>query len=230
MKQLFPALLLCALVRYAAPTENFGTVMGPHNGPGARSAPRRYCANQPSAPPDRGPQRASLARWGGRYQGQSARLVGAAVATSSSPVRAQHGMVVSQESRAAGIGADVLRDGGTAIDAAVATAFALAVTHPTAGNIGGGGFLVLRPAKGEPAAYDFREMAPARATPTMFLRDGKYDHDLHHDSHLAVGVPGTVAGLHMAWKEKGRLPWRRLVDPAIALARDGFPISDGLAR
>jgi gamma-glutamyltranspeptidase/glutathione hydrolase len=64
----------------------------------------------------------------------------------------------------------------------------------------------------------------------MFLRSGKYDQDLHHDSHLAVGVPGTVAGLHMAWKEKGRLPWRRLVEPAITLARDGFPLSDGLAR
>jgi gamma-glutamyltranspeptidase/glutathione hydrolase len=148
----------------------------------------------------------------------------------SQPVRARNGMVSSQNFIASQVGVEVMWDGGNAVDAAVATAFTLAVTHPTAGNIGGGGFLVLRPAKGEPAAYDFREMAPARATPTMFLRDGKYDHDLHHDSHLAVGVPGTVAGLHMAWKEKGRLPWRRLVDPAIALARDGFPISDGLAR
>ncbi len=148
----------------------------------------------------------------------------------SQPVRARNGMVSSQNFIASQVGVEVMWDGGNAVDATVATAFALAVTHPTGGNIGGGGFLVLRPAKGEPAAYDFREMAPARATPTMFLRDGKYDHDLHHDSHLAVGVPGTVAGLHMAWKEKGRLPWRRLVDPAIALARDGFPISDGLAR
>src|SRR2546425_11199677 len=100
MKQLFPALLLCALGRYAAPTENFGTVMGPHNGPGAPSAPRRHCANQPSALPDRGPQRASLARWGGRYQGPTAWLVGAAVATRSAPGRATPGMVVVRESPA----------------------------------------------------------------------------------------------------------------------------------
>ncbi len=148
----------------------------------------------------------------------------------SEPVRARNGMVSSGNFIASQVGVEVLWDGGNAVDAAVATAFALAVTHPTAGNIGGGGFLVLRPAKGEPVAYDFREMAPARATPTMFLRNGKYDEDVHHDSHLAVGVPGTVAGLHMAWKEKGRLPWRRLVEPAITLARDGFPLSDGLAR
>jgi gamma-glutamyltranspeptidase/glutathione hydrolase len=148
----------------------------------------------------------------------------------SQPVRARNGMVSSQNVIASQVGVEVLWDGGNAVDAAVATAFALAVTHPTAGNIGGGGFLVLRPAKGEAVAYDFRETAPARASPTMFLRDGKYDSGLHHDSHLSVGVPGTVAGLHLAWKEKGRLPWRRLVDPAIALAREGFPISDGLAR
>jgi gamma-glutamyltranspeptidase/glutathione hydrolase len=149
---------------------------------------------------------------------------------SSSPTRAKGGMVVSQNAIASRIGSEVLRDGGNAVDAAVATAFALAVTHPTAGNIGGGGFIILRPASGEPVAYDFREMAPARATPTMFLKDGKYDSTLHHDSALSVGVPGTVAGLHLAWKEQGKLPWRRLVTPAIGLARDGFQVSDGLAR
>ena len=120
--------------------------------------------------------------------------------------------------------------GGTAVDAAVATAFALAVVHPTAGNIGGGGFIVYRPAKGEPVAYDFREVAPAKASPTMFMKDGKYSAEVHHNSHLAVGVPGTVAGLHLAWKEQGKLPWKRLVDPAIALARDGFTVTEGLAR
>jgi gamma-glutamyltranspeptidase/glutathione hydrolase len=104
------------------------------------------------------------------------------------------------------------------------------VVHPTAGNIGGGGFIVYRPASGEPVAYDFREMAPARSSPTMFLKDGKYDSVLHHDSYLSVGVPGTVAGLHLAWKEQGTLPWRRLVAPAVTLARDGFPLSEGLAR
>ncbi len=146
------------------------------------------------------------------------------------PARARSAMVVSQNAIASEIGAQALRDGGTAIDAAVATAFALAVTHPTAGNIGGGGFIVFRPAAGAPQAYDFREMAPAKATATMFLKDGKYSSDLHHDSYLSVGVPGTVAGLNLAWKEHGKLPWRRLVEPAIALARDGFGVTEGLSR
>jgi gamma-glutamyltranspeptidase/glutathione hydrolase len=148
----------------------------------------------------------------------------------SVPTRAQKGMVASQNEIASKIGADVIAAGGTAIDAAVATAFALAVVHPTAGNIGGGGFIVYRPAKGEPVAYDFREVAPAKASPTMFIKDGKYNSEVHHNSHLAVGVPGTVAGLHLAWKEQGKLPWKRLIDPAIALARDGFIVTEGLAR
>ena len=158
-------------------------------------------------------------------------VLGAATAhAGSQPVRARNGMVVSQDRLAAQVGIDVLADGGAAVDAAVATAFALAVTHPAAGNIGGGGFLLYRPVTGEPAAYDFRETAPARATTTLFLKDGRYDKDLHHESHLSVGVPGTVAGLHLAWKEHGRLPWRRLLQPAIVLARGGFVVSDGLAR
>jgi gamma-glutamyltranspeptidase / glutathione hydrolase len=158
-------------------------------------------------------------------------VVGAGPAwASSDPVRATKGMVVAQDAIASAVGRDVLRDGGTAVDAAVATAFALAVVHPTAGNIGGGGFLVYRPAAGEPVVYDFREMAPAKASPEMFLKDGKYDSVIHHDGYVAVGVPGTVAGLHMAWKEHGKLPWRRLVEPAIALARDGIVLSEGLAR
>jgi gamma-glutamyltranspeptidase/glutathione hydrolase len=139
-------------------------------------------------------------------------------------------MVVSQHFIASQVGAEVLWDGGNAVDAAVATAFALAVTHPTAGNLGGGGFLLYRPATGEPVAYDFREMAPAGSSPTMWLKDGKYDPVRHHESHLAVGVPGTVAGLHMAWKEQGKLPWRRLVEPAVELAREGFVVTDVLAR
>ena len=149
---------------------------------------------------------------------------------SSVPIRAQKGIVATQSEIASRVGADVIRDGGTAVDAAVATAFALAVTHPTAGNIGGGGFLVYRPASGEAVAYDFREKAPAKASPTMWLKDGQYSSEIHHNSHLAVGVPGTVAGLHLAWKEQGKLPWKRLVDPAVALARDGFTLSEGLAR
>jgi gamma-glutamyltranspeptidase/glutathione hydrolase len=146
------------------------------------------------------------------------------------PTWARRGMVASQNATASQVGLGVLQEGGTAVDAAVATAFALAVTHPTAGNIGGGGFLLWRAADGHAGAYDFRETAPAGSSPTMFLRDGKYDFDRHHNSHLAVGVPGTVAGLHLAWTEHGQLPWKRLVAPAIALARDGFPVTEGLAR
>src|SRR5262249_25907338 len=152
------------------------------------------------------------------------------IGAGSVPIRAQRGMVASQNEMASRIGADVIKEGGTAVDAAVATAFALAVVHPTAGNIGGGGFMVYRPAKSDAVAYDFREVAPAKASPTMFLKDGQYSAELHHNSYLAVGVPGTVAGLHMAWKEQGKLPWKRLVDPAIALARDGFTVTEGLAR
>jgi gamma-glutamyltranspeptidase/glutathione hydrolase len=152
------------------------------------------------------------------------------VFSAAEPVRTRKAMVVSQNAVASEVGGAVLREGGNAVDAAVATAFALAVTHPTAGNIGGGGFLVLRLGSGEAVTYDFRETAPASASPTMFLRDGKYDFELHHNSHLSVGVPGTVAGLHMAWRDHGTLPWKRLVEPAVRLARDGFPVSFGLAR
>jgi len=148
----------------------------------------------------------------------------------SQPIRTKKGMVISASEIASQIGAGVLRDGGNAIDAAVATAFTLAVTHPTAGNIGGGGFLVFRSATGDAVAYDFRETAPTGSLPTMFLKSGKYDSETHHWSHLSVGVPGTVAGLHVAWRDHGKLPWRRLVDPATRLAREGFMVSIDLAR
>ncbi len=149
--------------------------------------------------------------------------------SSSDPVVAAKVMVVSQDTIASQVGVAAMRDGGNAVDAAVATAFALAVVHPSAGNLGGGGFLVYRAPNGEAVAYDFREMAPANAHPSMFLKDSKYDATLHHNSYLAVGVPGTVAGLHMAWKAHGRLPWARLVEPAIRLAREGFVLTEGLA-
>ena len=148
----------------------------------------------------------------------------------SAPQRARLGMVITQSDIASQIGFKVIQSGGNAIDAAVATAFALAVTHPTAGNIGGGGFIVYRPATGEPTSYDFREVGPSRSSPEMWLKNGKYDFETHHNSHLAVGVPGTVAGLHLAWKEQGSKPWKELMQPAIALARDGFEVSHGLAR
>ncbi|MBP99631.1 MAG: gamma-glutamyltransferase [Acidobacteria bacterium] len=149
---------------------------------------------------------------------------------SAQPIRARRAMVVSQDDIASRVGVAIMRDGGNAMDAAVATALALAVTYPTAGNIGGGGFLIYRPVEGPPVAYDFRETAPGGSFPAMFVRDGEYDPVIHHNSHLAVGVPGTVAGLHLAWSEHGVLPWRRLVEPAVALAGDGFAMSDVLAR
>ena len=138
-------------------------------------------------------------------------------------------MVVASDGQAAEVGREVLRAGGSAVDAAVATAFALAVTWPAAGNIGGGGFLVHRAADGSAAAYDFRETAPAASSPEMFLAGGVYDAARHHDSHVAVGVPGSVAGLHRAWIDHGRLSWRRLVEPAVALARDGFVLTHSRA-
>jgi len=148
----------------------------------------------------------------------------------SVPVRAKNAMVASQNAIASQVGMEVLLGGGNAVDAAVATAFALAVVHPEAGNIGGGGFLLLRQKTGASAVYDFREQAPAAAAPTMFLSNGRYDRERHHQSPVAVGVPGTVAGLHVAWNDAGRLPWKQLLLPAIALAREGFMVSDGLAR
>ena len=156
-------------------------------------------------------------------------LLVATVGGSSQPSRARRGMVVASDGLAAAVGRDVLQAGGSAVDAAVATAFALAVTLPAAGNIGGGGFLVHRAADGAAAAYDFRETAPSAASPEMFLSGGVYDAVRHHASHVAVGVPGSVAGLHRAWADHGRLPWRRLVAPAIALARDGFVLSHARA-
>ena len=148
----------------------------------------------------------------------------------STPARAKLGMVVSQSDIASEVGFQVIKNGGNAMDSAIATAFALAVTHPTAGNIGGGGFIVYRPTSGAAISYDFRESAPSGSSPEMWLKDGKYDYDLHHNSHRSVGVPGTVAGLYMAWKEQGSKPWKELVMPAVILARDGFEVSHGLAR
>ena len=146
----------------------------------------------------------------------------------ASPTAKDH-LVVSASQIASDVGAAVMADGGNAVEAAVATAFALAVTVPRAGNIGGGGFLLYQPADGEPIAYDFREKAPGGATEDMWLVNGKYDPVRHHDSHLAVGVPGTVAGLYMAWTDNGSLPWERLVSPAIELAERGFTVGPGLA-
>lgn len=148
------------------------------------------------------------------------------------PVAAAHGMVVAQERIAAEIGRDVLARGGNAVDAAVATGFAMAVTYPRAGNIGGGGFMLIHLASGEDVAIDYRETAPAAATRDMFLGDdGKPDPKKSRDQALGVGVPGTVAGLALALERygSGRFSLAELLAPAIALARDGFTVADDIA-
>ncbi len=154
----------------------------------------------------------------------------AATFAANAPSRAAQGMVVSPSAIASQVGVDVLTAGGNAVDAAVAAAFAMAVTLPSAGNIGGGGFLISRPARGEPVAYDFREVAPTGSHPQMWLEDGEYSYQRHHLSHRAVGVPGTVSGLHLAWRDAGRLPWKRLLQPAIELAENGFTVGHELSR
>ena len=146
------------------------------------------------------------------------------------PVKAQHGMVASVDALATQVGVEILRQGGNAVDAAVAVGFALAVTHPQAGNLGGGGFMLLRTASGRATAIDFREMAPGHASRDMFLdKQGNADSKLSLTSHLASGTPGTVAGLALAAQKYGTLPLSTLLAPAIKLARDGIPVNDALA-
>lgn len=153
------------------------------------------------------------------------------VGSDSTALRAPRGMVVSETLIASEVGREVLRAGGNAVDAAIATGFALAVTHPSAGNIGGGGFMVLRFPDGYATTIEFREKAPLAAHPEMFLdAQGEYSYDIHHESHVAVGVPGTVAGFWKAHQRYGSLDWDRLVDPAVRLADRGFPLSEDLAE
>ncbi len=137
---------------------------------------------------------------------------------------AARGMVVAVSPPAADVGRDILRQGGNAVDAAIATEFALAVTYPAAGNLGGGGFMVVYPGRGaEPVVIEYRETAPAAATRTMFRRDDSWY------GHKPVGVPGTVRGMALAHKRFGKLPWKTLIAPARKLAADGFAIDGSLA-
>jgi gamma-glutamyltranspeptidase/glutathione hydrolase len=148
-------------------------------------------------------------------------------------VDAHHGMVVAQEARATRIGVEMLEKGGNAVDAAVAVGFALAVTYPRAGNIGGGGFMVVHLAgRNEDAAIDYRETAPQATTRDIFLDDkGNADPKKSRESALAIGVPGTVAGLALAHERfgSGKLSLADLIAPAIRLAREGVPVDDDLA-
>ncbi|GAA4298527.1 gamma-glutamyltransferase [Aestuariibaculum suncheonense] len=143
-------------------------------------------------------------------------------------------MVVSSSKIASAVGVDILKQGGNAIDASVATAFALAVTHPSAGNIGGGGFLVFLDTTGFATTIDFREKAPIKAHPDMFLNESRElpkginlyggESTINHIGLKSVGVPGTVAGLYLAHQKYGKLPWKTLVQPAIDLAENGFKL------
>ena len=152
-------------------------------------------------------------------------------AASRLPVRAKHGMVASVDAIASKVGVDVMKRGGNAVDAAVAVALALAVTWPEAGNLGGGGFMLVRAADGKSEAIDYREIAPLAATRDMYLdASGNVIKDASLLGYRAIGVPGTVAGLALAHKRYGKLPWRDVVEPARTLAAEGFIVSEYLAR
>ena len=146
------------------------------------------------------------------------------------PVVAPHVMVVSEHPIASDIGAEILRLGGNAIDAAVAVGFAQAVVNPRAGNIGGGGFMVYRQADGQVFTLDYREMAPAAATRNMYLDSAGNVTDASTVGAKAAGVPGSVAGMWEMHRRFGRLPWRSVVEPAIRLARDGHVVDSARAR
>lgn len=146
-------------------------------------------------------------------------------------VRGAHAMVVTDEQLGSQAGAEILKRGGNAVDAAVAVAFALAVVEPAAGNIGGGGFMLVRLADGRASFLDYREVAPGHATRDMFIRpDGKLDEEASVIGARSVAVPGTVAGLELALKTYGTLKLSDVMAPAIRLAEDGFSVSEKLAR
>lgn len=144
------------------------------------------------------------------------------------PLRVKNGIVTSASRLASEVGVDILQQGGNAVDAAVATALALAVTWPTAGNIGGGGFLVYHGDDGHATTFDFREKAPMDATERMYVGADGRSTNMQHRGFLSVGVPGTVAGLYLAHQRLGKLPWADLVAPSVKLARDGIPVTYAL--
>ncbi|MFZ4261815.1 gamma-glutamyltransferase [Sphingobacterium sp. HJSM2_6] len=143
----------------------------------------------------------------------------------------KHAAVITAHPIASQVGLDILKKGGNAVDAAIAVKFALAVVYPNAGNLGGGGFMVYRSKTGEVASLDFREKAPGKAFKDMYLDDeGNPLTELSVYGHLAAGVPGAVAGMEEAFKKYGSLKWKDLIQPAIDLARKGFPITASQAR
>ena len=158
-----------------------------------------------------------------------------ALAASREPVRARHGVVASTNEVASQVGVDIMKRGGNAIDAAIAVAFALAVTHPAAGNLGGGGFMMIRLKDGRTTAIDYREMAPAAASRNVYLdKNGDVikGEGGSIEGYRAAGVPGTVRGMELALKKYGshRLTWSQLIEPARRLATNGFTVTNSLAR
>ncbi len=148
-----------------------------------------------------------------------------------SPVKSKRGMVASATEFASEAGIEILKSGGNAIDAAIAIGFALAVTYPNAGNIGGGGFMLVCMPNGETFAIDYRETAPMASHREMYLdQKGEPIKDASVIGYKAVGTPGTVAGFELAHQKFGKLKWEILLEPAIKLAKDGFPVSSNLAR
>ena len=171
-------------------------------------------------------------RFGSRTAGIAVAIVAlAAGCFARQPARARHAMVVTREAHATDAGEAVLESGGNAVDAAVAVAFTLAVTHPSAGNLGGGGFMLIRFADGRSTFIDFRERAPAAASHDMYIdpSTGKPGED-SIVGYRASGVPGTVRGMEYAHNKFGSKPWKELVEPAVRLAREGFPVSYSLAQ
>jgi gamma-glutamyltranspeptidase/glutathione hydrolase len=149
-------------------------------------------------------------------------------AASVAPVAAENGMVVTAQHLASHVGVDVLKNGGNAVDAAVAVGYALAVVYPAAGNLGGGGFMTIQLADGRKTFLDFREKAPLAATADMYLdKQGNVVPDLSTRGHLAVGVPGTVSGMELALSKYGSKPRKEIIAPAIKLAEDGFVLEQG---
>ncbi len=155
-----------------------------------------------------------------------------ALSASKRPTSAPNGMVVSTNAYASEVGVEILKRTGSAVDAAVAVAFALAVVHPSAGNLGGGGFMVIHDAlHRKEISVDYREVAPRAASRNMYLDEaGNLAEELSTAGYLASGVPGSVAGLHLAWRKFGRLSWVELINPSIQLARNGFVVSASLSH
>src|ERR1700676_2895680 len=172
----------------------------------------------------------SQAQTGAELRNHSAKRANTSDTWPQQAVRGSHAMVATDEALGSQAGVTILKRGGNAVDAAVAVAFALAVVEPAAGNIGGGGFMLVRLADGKTNFFDYREVAPAKATRDMYIQDGKLIPDASTLGCRSIAVPGTVAGLELALKTHGTMKLAQVMAPAIHLAKDGFPITEKLVR